>query len=286
MQKIRRMSIMLAVAIFTLAVSVCSASPSWDGPETSPEETVINALQQMAALKSCHFNMDVTAALSFQGKSLDASIKGGTDCVQKPLLCNSTYNLTVDLDSEKFQRNFAQYIEESGDKTIIYTNIDNHWTQMAQPTFSPNINFNDYAKSITKVRMLRNDGDLAVFEVKVASGSLLKDTMDQYMTATGAPVPPAAADVLKDLGDFKYTVTINRKTSLVTRFDMDLSEFVAKLGNSILQTLNMPEDKTKPFQEALRTVKIRLSMSFSQYDAVGPITIPPEVKANDSVKTL
>ena len=84
--------------------------------------------------------------------------------------------------------------------------------------------------------------------------------------------------IFKDLGDFTYTITISKKDNIVSKMNMDLSNMMASIGVNIAEKQDIPEDKKQIIRDLFANMKMESSITLSQFNQVGPISIPPEAK--------
>ncbi len=277
MYKTKYWSIMLIFCIMTLLVSVCSSSASPSLTAIDSKETFTKAYQKFLSLKSYHMNLDVTSSLYVEGKIINTVIQGEFDVHQKPMMGKNIVNITMDIDSKKDRKQLVQYVEESGDQIIIYSYVDNHWIKQSMPNYNPFDDFDNYIKAIISVTPISEDADSIVYEV-IASGSYLKDNIKHYIAATGKNTQ-LTSDLLKDVGNFKYTITIDKKVSTISKMNIDLSDFMSKIIARMAESPDIPAEKRKIFQDMLGNIRMILNVTFSQFNRVKNITIPQEVKS-------
>ena len=85
-------------------------------------------------------------------------------------------------------------------------------------------------------------------------------------------------EVFQCLGDLKYELTIDKKTSTVSKMDMDLSDFMHKLGSTLADKENMPAEQKQVIKAMFESMQIKSTVIFSQFDSAGSIVIPEEAK--------
>lgn len=277
----RFLQAILVLCIMTVFVSVCSASDSAPVTNSDPKEIVTAAYQKFLALKNYHMSVATEASLSFQGKSTNIITKGEWDIQAKPMVFKNNMNIIMDTASDtitkKTERKVEQYIEESGKQLIVYSKINDQWTRQILPYSNLLNQYDNYFKAIVSVTPVNEDADSTVFEV-VESASYLKENFDRVMASTGMQKVKLTDDLLKDLGDIKYTVTVDKKTATVSKIDMDLSEFVATIGNNLAESAKVPDNQKEIIRQVLTNMKVVTNIAFSRFGKVDKIIIPPEVK--------
>ncbi|BBB89901.1 MAG TPA: hypothetical protein PKA28_19195 [Methylomusa anaerophila] len=281
MRKIKLLSIITVLCIMTLFFSVFNSSASSPVTATDPKETVAKAYQKFQSLKSYHMTIDFTSVLSFRGNNINTVMKGEGDVRVKPMLGKNIMNITMDITSDnapkKIERQLVQYFEETGNQITVYSNIDNQWIKQSTPNYYPLNEYDNYIKAITSVTQISEDANSTIFEV-IASGSYLQENLERYMASAGMKNMKVTADLLQDLGDFKYTIAVDKKTSLISRMDIDLSDFMPKIANKLVESQNMPADQKTVIKEMFDNMKIITTVAFSEINRGEKITIPKEAK--------
>lgn len=277
MRKIKCLSITLVFCIMTLFVAVCSSSASSKAVTTDPKETVIKAYQKFQSLKSYHMTIDLVSSVCWQGKNMNIIAKGDCDVQATPMLMKNTMNVIMDMGSTKIEQRFVQYMEEVDNQIIVYSNVDDRWTKQSMPNYNLLNEYDKYIDAITSVTLINEDANSIVFEV-IESGSCLKENFERSLALTGMQNMQLTADLLKDLNDFKYTITVDKKTATISKIDMDLSDFISKIGNNIIGLQGFPDDQKKSIKEMLANMKITTTVTFSKINSGEIITIPQEAK--------
>jgi hypothetical protein len=275
MRKINFLMLIVGLCM-ALLISGC-ASPATK--KVDPKDVVMNAYQKLASLKNYHASMDVTSSFMVKDKNVNMVMKGEMDIQQKPMMFKNTLNIISDTGSQKLEQKIVQYAEESGNQLIVYSNLDNKWVKQAmdKADCDPIKDFDNYFKGITSVTQKSEDGDAVTYEV-VVSGSYVKEKLQKAVESMGMKNLQITDERMKSLGDFKYTVKIDKKTSNISKIDIDLSSFMAKLGESLAQDQSVPDDQKQMIKDIFSSMKTSSSMTLSQFDSVGEISIPAEAK--------
>jgi hypothetical protein len=279
MKKGKKLSVLIVICIMTLFVSGWVSGSSAMAAQADPKETVVQAYQKLLSLKSYHMNMDTTNSMSVQGKFIYTVMNGDLDIQANPLLCKSNMNITIDIGSKEFNKKLVQYIEESGDKIIVYSYMNNQWIKQSLPkgSYNPLSEYENYIKGIKSVTIKEDNADSTIFEV-VAKGSYLKENIKQNLASMGMAKMELTDDFLKDLDDLTYSVTIDKNTGTISKMEIDLSDFMSKFGNNLVDSMQVPDQKKNIMKEMFSSMKIVMNITLSQFDSVEKFTIPQEVK--------
>ncbi len=272
---------LLIICMMNVFVSVCSASASLPAANSDPKATVAKAYQQFLTLKNYHMSIETAASLSFQGKNANIFSKAECDVQVKPMVLRNVMDITIDtvLDtvSKRKEQKVVQYTEEAEKQLIVYSKINGQWVRQTLP-YNNLLNENaNFLKDIISVAPINEDDDSAVFEVE-ESASNLKGNLDRILASTGMQKMKITDDLLKNLSNLKYTITIDKKTSTVSKIDMDMSEFVAIIGNNLAESGKVPDNEKETVRELFKNMKIVTSIAFSRLNKVEKIVIPPEAK--------
>ena len=251
------------------------------------KETVIQASQKLLNFANYRMTIDSTTLMTVQGKHVKSVVKGEYDVQVKPLLGKNTIDITTYVDSDQYTNKIVQYIEENEDQIAIYSNMDKQWLRQSLPkaAYNPLNDYNSYIKAIKNVTIKNQDADATVFKV-VASGTYMKEELKRSMALVGVGNIQLTDDFLKELSDLTYYLTIDRKTGTVTRVAMDSSDFMKQFGNSLVDTMQVPNDKKALLREMFNSMKTVTHISFSQFNKIGKITIPQDAVQTSKMVAL
>jgi hypothetical protein len=279
MNKGKKLPVMIVLCIMTLFVSGWVSSSSAAPAPADPKETVMQAYQKLLSLKSYHMNMDTINSMSVQGRYIYTVMNGDVDLQTTPLLSRSNMSITIDFDSKEINKKTVQYIEESGDKIIVYSYTNNQWIKQSLPkgSYNPLSEYENYIKGIKSVTIKDDNVDSTVFEV-VVKGSYLKENIKQSLASMGMAKMVLSDDFLKDIDDLTYSVTIDKNTGTISKMEIDLSDFMSKFGNNLVDSMPIPEQKKSIMKEMFSSMKIVMNITLSQFNSVEKFTIPQEVK--------
>jgi len=277
MNRLKYFSILILVCITMLVVSVCSASKSTAATDTDSKQMVIAAFEKLNTVKNYHMTMENNYTLTYQGEALNLGVKSEADAQTEPLLVKNNMVFTMESTWEKKEKRTMQYVEENQGQIVAYSYLNNQWTKQVITQFSPLAAYEDYFKAIKSVTLLKESAKTRVFAVVVES-SYLSNELERMMNAVGMQKVKLPKGIFKDIGDLSYTVTIDKKTAAITKVNMDLSGLLVSVGNNIVESLELPDEKKMAISEMLATVKASATIIFSQINRVDGLQIPPEVK--------
>lgn len=286
MRKIKLLSVLavLCTAVFVVNLSSAAAAKAVD-----PKETVINACRNTEKLANCHVDFDFAVSfpqginwLFSQGNNLDISVKGEYDAQAKPMLAKMNINFLIKDGLRKFEQEFPVYVEETENEMIVYCNNNNQWIKQSLPKVSDDYQSEDYLTAIKNVALKSEDANVRVFEVTI-DVNYIKEKLRQNPTIAKMPEAKKSFNMLDNIDDFTYLVTIDKKTANISKIEMDLSGLVSKVVNNIAEAQGGTIEQKNRFKEMFANVKMTGTMTFSKFNDVGTITIPEEVKTKAKV---
>lgn len=283
----KRLSIMLTFCLFFLFSLMGNSSASSSVIETDQKEVVNKAYQKLLKLKSYRMTMDVTTSSYLHGKDVNTTIKDNCDIQVKPMMGKHTTDIGMDFSSTKIEQQLVHYFEGSGKDVVVYSNVNNQWFKKVVPYYSPLKEFENYMKAITGVTLISEDKNSLLFEV-VAKGSSIGDNLERYLSSTNVQNIKLTTDILKNIGDFTYTITVDKKTSAISKSNIDLTKLMYKIGDQLTESQDLSEEEKKIMKHALATMKLNVNVVFSEWNRVGKITIPVAAKnaiGNESFST-
>lgn len=110
------------------------------------------------------------------------------------------------------------------------------------------------------------------------AGSELKNNIESQMAGSMGQNLKIPDEVFQCLCDLKYELTIDKKTSTIAKMDMDLSDFMHKLGSTLAKKETMPAEQKQVIKAMFESLQLKSTVTFSQFDSIGNIVIPEEAK--------
>jgi hypothetical protein len=279
MGKFSIVSRLFILCVMTVFISICSMYSLVAAAPQDAKEMVVTAYQKMLNFNNYHMTLDSTATMSVQGKNIRMAMEGGFDIQAKPMLSKGDMNIRVYTDSKTLDKNLVQYIEESGNQIIIYSNADNSWIKQSFPKESVDSlrDYGSYIKAIKSADIESDDDNSTVIRV-VASGEVLKNTLKQKMALMGMNKLVVSDDFLADIQDLSYTITIDKSTGNISASHMDLSDFMAQFGTHMADKMKTTEKQKQAITEMFQNMKFIMDVTFSQYNSAPAVVIPQDVK--------
>lgn len=268
----------LFLMLFLFSVLMVQTGFCAAAKEAEAKDVIIKAGENSAHLQNYHMKLDGSASAVVQGRNLHFAFQGDSDIQNKPLLYKNVINVTVKMDSTFFGQQIIQYMQQDGKQLMAYSNINNTWIKQAIP-FDPSLNSQlmnaNYKQEIKSIRPIKSADGYTVYEV-IMDGKQLEENFRRAMSSAELSPIPLFGDFLKDVGDFKYNITVDRKKMLISGMDADLTELVGRIGNNVVEKLGLPEQQKQTAKEVLATLKLDIHLQCSQFNSAGSITIPEE----------
>jgi hypothetical protein len=276
MTKVKHFLVLVVFFIITVLISAYgfgSCSPL--AAELVPQEIVTQAYQQFLVLQNYHMTSEATISLAFQGQDVNVIMKSESDTQIKPMLFKNVMDITVDCAAKKNEQRIVQYVAETGDKFLVYSNINNQWLKQSMPYYNRLNEYNNYFKAIKSVTLISDFDDTAIYEV-VIDASYLQENIEHLMASPGMQEIMLPKNIMKDVGDFKYVITLDKKASTISKITMDLSGLLSTIGNNMSASTEVPEKYKMVIGELFKNMKMVMSVNFSQQNEAQEIIIPQE----------
>lgn len=274
MRKIKLLSVSVVFYLFTILVagfpSVSAAATA-----TDPKETFINAIKSMQNAGSSHMNFDLSVSLP-QVNNMDISAKGEYDVQEKPMLGKMTMNLSMKDGTRKFEQDFIFYLEEAENQILCYSNENKQWLKRSLPKNNSDQQSEEYLNAIKVVTLKSEDGNARIFEVTVDM-NYIKENIRQKTTTLNVPNSKLIFNIFDSIDDFTYLVTIDKKTSDISKIEMDLSDWTSKIVKNMADSQSGSSEQKDRFKEMFANMKVNVAIAFSKN--MGTIDIPEEVKS-------
>lgn len=267
----------LAGAILTVLLSLSSVGFCAPGNADDAKETVMRAYQNLIKLNTYHMTMVSKTSLSARGKNISMTTESECDIQMKPMILKNVMTFTVDSASARTGQIITQYIEETAGQLAVYSNRKDQWTRQVVPYYDPLKEYDHYFKALVSATPVSEDEQSITFAV-TESADYLQGTIKDAVASSGMPKTKLPENAFNDLGDFTYNVTIDKKSCMISRIDMDLSGLISKVGSSIAEAQDVPESQKGMVKELFQHMTLFTSIALSQWNQAGPITVPPEVK--------
>lgn len=260
--------------VLTMAGSVAAASPE---ALADSKATVTEAFQQFRLLKNYHLSSTSNTDMTVQGKTMRIFTQGECDVELKPLKMKNDISLEVMVDGKVTRQKTLQFMEERDKNLILYTQVEGNWYKQSIPYTDPLAEYDNYFKAIKAVELVWETPAERSFAVTI-DGNYVQQDIERTLAAGGILKSKVPVELFQGLGDFTYTVIIDRRTGAIARFDMDLTGFMAVIGQNILASDIVPDTQKAQLAEMFRSMKITTGVAVTNPNGVMRIVIPVESK--------
>lgn len=273
--------VLLLTVFITAQVAAVSAAGAEAAPEINAREFVDQAYRQFLELESYHMAIGISAELEVKGQKAKSHTTSEGDIRLKPLLGKNMLMATVYVGEQKIEQQIAQYFQQEGNQLIVYSNIDHQWHKDTMPYLQPVSQLQDYLGAIKDAALLREDDSHLIFAVTVDAG-YAAGNLEDYIASAGVRKlklsSEALREVLKNAGDFDYTLTIDKQTGAIVSAHMDFTELMARISKSMIASTATPADQKQLMREVFSNMRLVVDANFSQFNDIGNIVIPAEAK--------
>jgi hypothetical protein len=278
MTKLKAWPVLLALIITSLlypasALAAAAPAPAPAAPSVAPVDAVLAAHQNLLALKSYRLNIDTTLTFTAGNKTTTILTKSETDLQADPLLAKIFTVSIIDTAADKKEAETLRYIEKPAGEITVYTQAGRQWQRQTLPAFEPLGDYAGWLKNLKSATLLKEKGDLRLYEI-VADAAGLKETIEKALAAISGKPMELSADLLKNLGDLKYTLAISKKTGAIVQIDCDLSPLLAAAGAQLADSPAVAAVARAQMKETFKTIKMTAAITLSKANTVGKITIP------------
>ena len=224
------------------------------GKKENDSEIIDNARKKMNALSSYAMTMDISMGIKSGGFEMNMpfTIAAKLDNVSK--------NAKMDIAIEVFGMSIEteSYVDASGEQTITYTKevMEDAWTKSYSENTGGLQDFASITENSTKIEKKKsNDKTLAYYQITIS-----KDKMQTLLNESMNAMDSTDAYVIEK--DVVVDIYIDKKTNYITKMEMNLLD---------VMTID---------DEDAELTEFKMSITFSQFDEIGTITIPAEVIEN------
>ena len=268
-----RISAILLILLL-LVSNVCNAVAADSG---KGKKLLANTYQDLATLDRYHLDIIITSLIPYQNNTLKIVINNIADVQTKPVLGKGTVKMTMEAPDKAIALKMIYFFEEANKQFVCYSNTNgDKWVERAFP-YTPLDKPTNHMDYITNVAVLKEDNNAIVLKVTINGNYILKELIPRVPANNNLPVE-GFEQLLRNIDDFDYTVTINKKTGKAG-FDLDLSDLIGQIGKNILE-MDAPNARQK--EELLKVfnhIKASATVTISKPDHPEAITIPAEIKA-------
>lgn len=222
-------------------------------PANATAEDVIKQVQEnMAAVKSMTYAMDMEIGMTVFGSPIDTITKADVEVISSPVALKLEGTMDMgdfeggeDMDS----MNLSIYAEEENGKLVTYSGIamegDIHWTkdtvdmdsaQVSQ--YNAKASLDLYLKNISNFKEAGTETVGGVSCVRY-DGTISGDDLNEVVAASGAGVQLESfgeidGEIFKDAGDMSVSLWVDEKDLLVRKYSIDMSDVMAVVMDKIM----------------------------------------------------
>ena len=259
----------------------------------TPEEAVRSSVEQMAALDSQHAELveDIVLEVGINGMSMnmEVSATANADLQRNPEV--NRIEMAMQMIGQK--QEMLIYTEKDGDKLCVYASTDGgkHWEKtdglsdlndagLSASTTSP-LFLDSESLEKWKIRDLREDGTETVngASATVYAGYIpaeyIKESSSFAEELLEGEDMAEFASLFDNLEDIPIRFWIDRQTGYLLRMQMDLQPTMQALLTAVM---SMPQFDTGGMDLTYTVKAATIDCTFSQFNEVPPIVIPPEAK--------
>ena len=285
MKKMTKILAFVLSAAMLLSLTACG----------SFESRLAKAVKKMNDVQNMHMdmNMDLAIGISLLGESMDMEMDMdlGMDIQKEPMITKMDATLSMLGETE----HVLSYIEKNGDDFVMYTsdNGGGSWSrqemsagelpsQAALGADSLQM-FLDCAKNFEEVGEESVLGSAATRYDGTINGEYVAEAMEMtgawemLQESLGADFD---ASGLGDMGDIPTSLWIDKKSGMITRYDMDMTEIMNALTAELMDAV-MAENGLSGLglDVGMEISHVTVSAVLSNFNGVGEIVIPDAAKA-------
>lgn len=257
-----------------------------------PEKAYLSDVSKnMMDVKSLRYDMVIKAEIPMG--EVKIAING--EAQEKPLSYKHDINILFrDLKNKENTMTMQQYVEQNQGNLVIYSLSNDKWIKQLMPvdlSLTKELSADEKASAqkdmlqlLKAVKLKKETPSYTYLEITLdnmkisdAMGAVVKQ-MDNAQDKDMVRAIAAARLGLLAAGDINYTVKIDKATKMVKEMEMDLTEPVQK-GIGLFLDMANPKDKAA-IEEFLAKSTLNMQITYSEYNQIGPIEIPQNVRDN------
>ncbi len=287
MMKVWFLSLLMAALLLVPAESLAAET------DASAKEELESAYKSMAEVKNG--NVEVEFLLN----SVFMNVNGKLDMdftAENPVTSKGKLQMTISNVEKPMTTEYPFYITEEEKNYILYYQDEGKWEKDVFPKEDPSKTeekspayqaFVEEVKGIDEtVRLGEGDAQQQTYVTTIDAGKFWSAAR-KYTELTMKPedekykdVREGLFDILSDMGDVEYEVTVDKATNHVISAKADLAQPIANLMASLEKNSKM-DDKFRAIATlALIDAKLTVSVKGGQYNQVSGIKVPESVVKN------
>ena len=266
----------LLALVMALGLTACGGGGGDPAAET-PAQAMEQSQKAMEAVKSLHYDMDMSFGMSAQGQSVDVKSNMSVDYILEPMTMKM--DMHMDLGEMGKQDMTTYLVTEDGTATMYIQDQTGTWTTTPVGDLSSLDQYDATASMDLYLSSTENftENGTETINGKEAvryDGVIAKEDMEEVLEASGMLDQleslnlGSSTAMISELGDLPVSVWIEKETYYPVRYDMDMTELMKKMF-----------DQMGAAEMGLTLSDVKVSMVMSQMNEIGDITLPDEAKA-------
>ena len=266
----------LLALVMALGLTACGGGGGDPAAET-PAQVMEQSQKAMEAVKSLHYDMDMSFGMSAQGQSVDVKSNMSVDYILEPMTMKM--DMHMDLGEMGKQDMTTYLVTEDGTATMYIQDQTGTWTTTPVGDLSSLDQYDATASMDLYLSSTENftENGTETINGKEAvryDGVIAKEDMEEVLEASGMLDQleslnlGSSTAMISELGDLPVSVWIEKETYYPVRYDMDMTELMKKMF-----------DQMGAAEMGLTLSDVKVCMVMSQMNEIGDITLPDEAKA-------
>ena len=291
----KTVSVLLTLALLFGLVLALPSAPA--RAESTPEQELTEAFQNLNAVDSMRMDLDIvldlSIVMSMGGQTiinmpLNVALNLGMEYQKEPYAMRGQMQMHMSYMGKTEDNQSLMYSEKDGDTVISYSSDDDGATWTKKQSEKASFSMDDMsavigsAKEIQKIGTESVDGhDMDVYTA-IVDGQYLQKAMN----AAGSDNPlsgivgeTGSEDGSNGLGDFEVTIYVDKETKLPVRFSIDLTSMMKDLMDAALKA-SMDMSEMEGMEVSVDIPTALIDCNLSQFNSVQTIEIPEDIKAN------
>lgn len=276
MKKIMQTALFLM--IFTLSLLVSPQAMAAETQEITDAKAYVQKVNEvMNGLDNYHTSIVIMVKSPF----IQAKITNSGDFLLKPLRYkNLSECVMTDLQGKETRMNMLQYMRQSGDQIVAYTQADGKWTRQSMPyRKEAQQSFYDvtsYTHLVKAAEIKAQTAEVVTIGVTIDS-QILKELSAQMLKDSKAEEMSMFSLIFRDMGDISYVISVDKKTNRIISMDMDLSDLMKKSIVAAIDHTDMPIAKKAQIKQLTKDIEMILHGDNTAFNQVESFEIPQAV---------
>lgn len=268
--------IMMFVLMTTIAFVFSACGERAVVQTATPEETIAKVLSNLEQIKSMKSTLTTQSSMTTAGSDSSVSTETAVTAVYSPL------NMKIESKTNSSDGTLVTYVEETDGMATSYMEYAGQWMKQS---LEPDIVLESLRMYDTKqnaIEFLENaenwqetDGDntLGVYQGTLPASTLAKvveDTKSLQMTGMAG----LTEEYYNGVSDTTIKVTVDKQTSMIVDYTIDLANTLETLMNNVSSTFNSASENSEPV--TITVNEYTLSVKCEDINDTKKVEIPKE----------